>query len=106
MHPLCHLTVDTKWSLDNKSAYEGKIKHNYKMECNWVGASTSGKDLGVIVYHKVSRIQQCNSVVKKTNIIFGCINRRVVCKIWVVIVPFWHWCSLRGVLCAGRSTTL
>lgn len=60
--------------------------HKYKVENNWLNSSIAGKDLGIIVDHKLYMSQQCNTVPKKTNVIQRCINKKVIYKTQEVVI--------------------
>ena len=60
---------------------------SYKMGETWLSKTTSGKDLGIVVHHKVNMSQQGDAATKKANAILGCINRSILSKFCEVLVP-------------------
>ena len=48
--------------------------------------TTSEKDLGIVIGHKLNMSQECDVATKKANAILGCINRRIVSKCREVLV--------------------
>uniref|UniRef100_A0A674JM42 Reverse transcriptase domain-containing protein n=1 Tax=Terrapene triunguis TaxID=2587831 RepID=A0A674JM42_9SAUR len=79
--------------------------HTYKMGNDCLGRSTAGKDLGVIVDHKLNMSQQYNAVAKKANIILGCISRSVVSKTREVILPLYSALIRPQLLCPVLGAT-
>ena len=63
--------------------------YNYKIGDNWLSKTTSKKDLGIVVDHKLNMSQQCDVATKKANAILGCINRSIVSKSCKVLVPLY-----------------
>ena len=61
--------------------------HSYKMGDTWLSKTTSEKDLGIVVDHKLNMSQQCDVDTKKANAILGCINRSIVSRSHEVLVP-------------------
>ena len=63
--------------------------HSYKMGDTWLSKTTSKKDLGIVVDHKLNMSQQCDVATKKANAILGCINRKrkksKVCCFYTVV---------------------
>ena len=58
----------------------------------WLSKTTSEKELGIVVDHKLNMSQQCDVATKKANAILGCINRSIVSKSCKVLVPsIQHW---------------
>ena len=63
--------------------------HSYRMGDNWLSNTTSEKDLGIAVDHKLNMSQQCDAAANKANAILGCINRSIASKSHEVLVPFY-----------------
>ena len=63
--------------------------HSYKMGDTWLSKTTSKKDLGIVVDHKLNMSQQCDVATKKANAILGCINRSIVSKSCKMLVPLY-----------------
>ena len=59
------------------------------MRGTWLSNSTSEKNLGIVVDHKLNISQQCDEATKEANTILGCINRSIVSKFRKVIVPLY-----------------
>ena len=49
--------------------------HSYKMGYTWLSKTTSKKNLGIVIDHKLNMSQQCDVATKKANDILGCIHR-------------------------------
>ncbi|CAM4609227.1 unnamed protein product [Lepidochelys olivacea] len=64
-------------------------KHRYRLGTEWLGSSSSEKDLGVTVDEKLDMSQQCALVAKKANGILGCISRGIASRSRDVIVPLY-----------------
>ena len=53
----------------------------------WLTNTTSKKDLGIVVDHKLNMSQQCDVAAKRANAILGYINRSITSKSCKVLVP-------------------
>ena len=58
----------------------------------WLSKTTSEKDLGIVIDHKLNMSQQCDVPTKKANVILACINRNIVLKSCEVLIP--HYSAL------------
>ena len=63
--------------------------HSYKMGDTWLSNTTSEKDLGIVVDHKLNMSQKCDVAAKKANAILGCIHRSIASKPHEVLVPLY-----------------
>uniref|UniRef100_A0A8D0DXF8 Reverse transcriptase domain-containing protein n=1 Tax=Salvator merianae TaxID=96440 RepID=A0A8D0DXF8_SALMN len=64
-------------------------KNTYRMGGIWLNSSTSEKDLGVLVDHRLNMSQQCEAAAKKANTILGCIKRSIESRSREVIIPLY-----------------
>ena len=67
----------------------GNQMQSYRMGDTWLNNTTSEKDLGIVVDHKLNMSQQCDVAAKKANAILGCINRSIASKSREVIIPLY-----------------
>jgi len=58
---------------------QGNPKHRHRRGRQWIKSSPE-KDLGVLADEKLNMAQQCAPTVQKTNLILGCIERRVASR--------------------------
>ena len=56
--------------------------------CTWLSKTTSEKDLGIVVDHKLNVSQQCDVATKKATAILDFINRSIVSKSCKMLVPY------------------
>ena len=52
--------------------------HSYRMGNTWLSNTTSKKDLGVVVDHRLNINQHCDVAIKRGKALLGCINRSMV----------------------------
>ncbi|GAB0179775.1 mitochondrial enolase superfamily member 1 [Grus japonensis] len=68
---------------------KNNLKHQYRLEADLLGSSSTKKDLGVLVDNKLSMSQQCALMAKKANGILGCIQKSVASRLREVILPLY-----------------
>ncbi|CAM5149892.1 unnamed protein product [Eretmochelys imbricata] len=61
----------------------------YRLGTEWLGSSSTEKDLGATADEKLDMSQQCALVAKKANGILGCISRGIASRSRDVIVPLY-----------------
>lgn len=53
---------------------------------NWLGSSIPEKDPRILADNRLNMGQKCDAVANQVNVILGCINRHMTCKLWEVMV--------------------
>ncbi|CAM4609502.1 unnamed protein product [Lepidochelys olivacea] len=62
---------------------------SYKLGTHQLEVTEEEKDLGVLVDHRMTMSQQCDTAVKKANAVLGCIRRGVSSRDKEVLVPLY-----------------
>lgn len=76
-----------RMEFDREKCQDRENARHKKMGEAWLGSRIHGRDLGVLVNHKLSMCQQCDTAAKNAKAILGCINHSTESRSQEVIVP-------------------
>ncbi|CAM5108569.1 unnamed protein product [Natator depressus] len=88
------------WSNCNRMKFNSekcKVMHlgiknknfSYKLGTHQLQVTEEEKDLGILVYHRMTMSRQCDVAVKKANAVLGCIRRGISSRDKEVLVPLY-----------------